>query len=285
MPSLRLLSPPCKILAVLTALALFGLSSPACCRSLESSLSTSGSTSGQARSFEFAPQTSVENQTPGGRFVVGQVWDDLKYLAVQPDFLAVLGGISLAPAVFHSGFQHEDPEFTEMWRRSDFAEDFFGAGATLGQATLPIAASAATWGVGKLGGSETLTSFGSDLFRAQAVTGIFDLSLKAAFNRTRPNGAPYSYPSGHSSTAFATAGVVYSHFGPKAGIPAFMLATYVGFSRLQQNKHYLSDVIAGGLLGSFVSLKLGGRRHREAPVSIGPYATGDRTGLSLSVRF
>jgi hypothetical protein len=42
------------------------------------------------------------------------------------------------------------------------------------------------------------------------------------------------------------------HFGPKIGIPAYLAAGFIGASRLQSNKHYLSDVVAGAALGYIV---------------------------------
>jgi membrane-associated phospholipid phosphatase len=284
MPSLRLLSPPIAVLLSVVFLAVGPGASPARARNALH-LSRLGGPSDLDRPVSLAHSYSSATESPRHHFVVTQIWSDLRYLAGQPDFVAVLGGLSLGPGVFHSAFNNESPEFTEAWGKSRFADDFFEAGETYGRATLPISVSAAAWSAGKLGGLESLRAFGSDLFRAQAVTGIFALSLKAAINRTRPNGAPYAYPSGHTSSAFATAGVVYRHFGARAGIPAFMAAAYVGFSRLQENKHYLTDVIAGGILGSFVSLKLAGRESREAPVSIAPYAGHGGEGLALTIRF
>jgi len=67
--------------------------------------------------------------------------------------------------------------------------------------------------------------------------------------RTRPDGTRYSFPSGHASTAFATATVLQRHLGWKAGIPAYSLATYVAASRVESRRHYLSDVAFGAALG------------------------------------
>jgi membrane-associated phospholipid phosphatase len=59
----------------------------------------------------------------------------------------------------------------------------------------------------------------------------------------------FSFPSGHTSSAFATAAVLERHYGWKVGVPAYAAATYVGGSRLSENKHYLSDVIFGAAIG------------------------------------
>jgi len=77
--------------------------------------------------------------------------------------------------------------------------------------------------------------------------------LKAVVHRERPNGEDHlSFPSGHASNAFALAAVAERHYGWKAGLPAYTLAGLVAVSRLQRNKHYLSDVMAGATLGYLV---------------------------------
>ena len=77
--------------------------------------------------------------------------------------------------------------------------------------------------------------------------------FKCAVGRERPNGQDEkSFPSGHASNAFALATVVERHYGWKAGLPAYAVASAVGVSRLQRNKHYLSDVLAGATLGYIV---------------------------------
>lgn len=63
-----------------------------------------------------------------------------------------------------------------------------------------------------------------------------------------PRPSDYSFPSGHTGAAFAAASALF--FGKKRlGIPALILATLIGFTRLYLYVHYLSDVLAGALLG------------------------------------
>jgi hypothetical protein len=92
-----------------------------------------------------------------------------------------------------------------------------------------------------------------DLLDAFLVNGAYTSVLKAAAGRERPNGEDEkSFPSGHTSNAFALAAVVERHYGWKGGVPAYALASAVAVSRLQRNKHYLSDVLAGATLGYVV---------------------------------
>lgn len=75
-----------------------------------------------------------------------------------------------------------------------------------------------------------------------------------------------SFPSGHTTTAFAMAGVVATIY-PGARLLWYAFATVIGLSRLAVNAHYLSDVMAGAALGltvAFVVVRLG-FSHKPSP--------------------
>ena len=74
--------------------------------------------------------------------------------------------------------------------------------------------------------------------------------LKWAVGRERPNGADnHSFPSGHTAAVFGVAEVVRTLYGNGAGVAFYGLAAITGISRIHDNKHYLSDVVAGAGLG------------------------------------
>jgi membrane-associated phospholipid phosphatase len=75
------------------------------------------------------------------------------------------------------------------------------------------------------------------------------LFLKKITGRTRPNGKKASFPSGHSSITFCVASVLHQWYGIEAAIPAYGAAAFTAFSRVQDNYHWLSDVIFGAALG------------------------------------
>ncbi len=219
------------------------------------------------------------------RFIVTQLYRDMRFLMAEPDFYAVVGGLAAAPAAFGPAFRNETPEFTEMWGASPFADNFFESGEVIGDGFFPAVLSLSTWSIGKLTGSDNLRSFGTDILRVQAINGLLTATLKAAVNRSRPDGTDYSYPSGHTSSTFALAAVVHRHYGLKLGLPAFAIAGYTGLSRLQENKHYLSDVIAGAILGSYVGLKLT-RKNTPEPVRLSVTPTlGDTKGVAAILSF
>ncbi|MEA3500204.1 MAG: phosphatase PAP2 family protein [Candidatus Marinimicrobia bacterium] len=74
-------------------------------------------------------------------------------------------------------------------------------------------------------------------------------TIKVGFNRKRPNGDIYSFPSAHTSIAFTTATVFQKWYGYKIGIPAYAMAIITALSRMNDNKHYASDVAFGTALG------------------------------------
>ena len=58
----------------------------------------------------------------------------------------------------------------------------------------------------------------------------------------------FSFPSGHTMTAFSIA-LVLSYFYPALEGTFFFLAISIGFSRIVLGMHFLSDVLAGVVLG------------------------------------
>lgn len=74
--------------------------------------------------------------------------------------------------------------------------------------------------------------------------------LKLTVQETRPNGRDdKSFPSGHTSVSFAAAQYMQMRGGWEYGVPAYIAATLVGYSRVRADEHYWKDVAAGAVLG------------------------------------
>jgi undecaprenyl-diphosphatase len=63
----------------------------------------------------------------------------------------------------------------------------------------------------------------------------------------------FSFPSGHTMTAFSIA-LVMSYFYPGLEGPLYFLAISIGVSRIVLGMHFLSDVLAGAVIGSALGL-------------------------------
>lgn len=78
-------------------------------------------------------------------------------------------------------------------------------------------------------------------------------SLKSITKRERPNQSAFnSFPSGHTANAFASAEFLmqeYKDVSPWYGYAGYTVATATGILRMYNNKHWLSDVVAGAGFG------------------------------------
>jgi undecaprenyl-diphosphatase len=110
-----------------------------------------------------------------------------------------------------------------------------------------------------LGGSRGLAAVGAA--GCAAIFGIFIFKvLKKLSHRPRPcqflphcwarvlPPDQFSFPSGHTMTAFSIA-LVVSYFYPVLQWPLYFLALSIGLSRIVLGMHFLSDVLAGAVLG------------------------------------
>lgn len=88
--------------------------------------------------------------------------------------------------------------------------------------------------------------------RAIALTAASHITIAASVQRHRPNEQNYlSFPSGHASSVFATATSLAYSYGWMVGVPAYLAASYVAATRVSENIHWTSDVVAGAALGIF----------------------------------
>ena len=87
------------------------------------------------------------------------------------------------------------------------------------------------------------------LSESGALTLCVTYGLKYSVDATRPNGEEHSFPSGHTSTSFAAAEFIRGRYGWSYGIPAYLAATFVGYSRVESKQHYTRDVLAGAVIG------------------------------------
>ncbi len=87
------------------------------------------------------------------------------------------------------------------------------------------------------------------LAESGALTLAVTYGLKYTIPAKRPNGGDHSFPSGHTSVSFASAEFIRERYGWNYGIPAYVIASFVGYSRVESNQHHTRDVLAGAVIG------------------------------------
>ena len=195
---------------------------------------------------------------------------------------ALLVGSGVAAAVIPA----DDPvkDFfhgTSRWRGFD------GVGKQIGKSELLGPAIGLSFLASRMTNNTDYQKFTYSLARGFIVTNTLTGGIKLVSGRERPDGtSDLSFPSGHTSNSFVWATVVSRHYGWKAGAPAYLLAGYVGASRLKSRKHHLTDVIAGATLGYIVGRTVtrdAARRKRRVRlgVSVPP---GGGAALNLGIR-
>jgi membrane-associated phospholipid phosphatase len=204
---------------------------------------------------------------------------------------AVLGGVSALMLLDHSGrdfFQdnrsHDSNEIASGLRH-------FGQPEVYGTITLGLV------GAGLISGNDEITRAGGRLAATLVLAGAASTGLKWVAGRPRPNESfdvdgfvPFSgqdaMPSGHTTVAFALATALADDINRTwATVGLYTIATGVGWSRLNDNKHWLSDVAAGAAVGITSAKLINGRWqifHLCPPsILLGP----QRAGLAWQIPF
>jgi membrane-associated phospholipid phosphatase len=135
-----------------------------------------------------------------------------------------------------------------------------------------------------------------DSIAATAIaSGIVTNSFKYVIGRGRPtdghgayNFRPFSgqdsFSSGHTTEAFALASVISDHYDSLwVQVPAYGLASAVGYARLNNNRHWPSDVLAGAAIGTFVGKTVVRFNQKHRQVSIQPLVGPDIRGAEISM--
>jgi len=108
-------------------------------------------------------------------------------------------------------------------------------------------------------------------------------ALKYAVDERRPNGQPHSFPSAHTSVAFAGAGYLHARYGWKVGLPFEALAAVVGFARVHTHQHHWYDVVAGAAIGEGSAYLF--TRRLNGHTRLSAYGDGSGGGLQFATRF
>lgn len=113
---------------------------------------------------------------------------------------------------------------------------------------------------------------------------LLSLGLKDAFPEMRPDGSDRkSFPSSHTATSFAAAASVQNRYGWEIGVPAQLVAAFVGLLRVKAGKHHWYDVVAGAAIGEASGFLI--TTQRDANFRILPWGDSKGGGVAMAMRF
>jgi membrane-associated phospholipid phosphatase len=173
------------------------------------------------------------------------------------DTVGVFSSDNLAPFLVSAAasgggafFDNNVQRYFAVQRRAKWLGDF---GDQLGQAYVIGPLAAALFGAGRLAHDQRFRDATYDIAEVTLVAVTYTTALKYATQRTRPDGSDkLSFPSGHTSNAFAWATVGAHYYGWKLGVPGYLVAGMIGVARMEKRAHHLSDVLAGAGIGYIV---------------------------------
>ena len=94
----------------------------------------------------------------------------------------------------------------------------------------------------------------TQFFKSSATTILTTHFLKKTIDKLRPDSTnTNSFPSGHTSAAFSGATFIHKRYGFNKTWPVYVMASFVGYSRIYAKKHYWEDVLAGAILAGINS--------------------------------
>jgi membrane-associated phospholipid phosphatase len=106
--------------------------------------------------------------------------------------------------------------------------------------------------------------------------------LKEAVDKERPNGeGDDAFPSGHASMAFQGAAFIHRRYGWRSAWPAYVLAGFTAWTRVDADEHDEADVLAGAAVGIASSFIFADRRD----VTLTPAYAPGYLGLRIAARF
>jgi membrane-associated phospholipid phosphatase len=154
---------------------------------------------------------------------------------------------------------HEDPQAIVHDLSGRTWEDASNVGNAWGNGAIAVGLAGTMLIAGHVTGDSTMFVTGFEIARAFVYTGVLVEGLKVMANRTRPDGGKYSFPSGHAAIATSMVPVLARRYGFRVGVPAGVLAGLTSIGRLEDRRHYVSDVLFGSALGLSVGLAVSDR--------------------------
>jgi membrane-associated phospholipid phosphatase len=213
---------------------------------------------------------STPQAEPSLRTFLPDLAADVRRLPSNPANISIVIGGILSTSAYPL-----DDDFAEWDPNAGFT-----SGTWIGNPFALAAGTLVTYSIGHWRHQPRVKRAAADMMRAQALAIGLTYSLKYTVRRQRPDHSSYdSFPSGHASQTFSVATVLARHFGRRAAWPAYGVATFVSFSRVNQQRHFLSDMVFGAGLGMAVGWN--GTR-RLSNWAIAPDVSPSRMAIQVS---
>ena len=218
-------------------------------------------------------------------------WSDFKQEAASPvtdktarTILIVGTGLTIASVIFEEELDRSQNKVVDNKPLGDFSLYGDMAGQLIPNVAYVLGQSVAHWN-----GNERASIRAMGMFKATAYAASVATVLKYSVREPRPNEHKdkNSFPSGHSTTAFAFGGYVMAEHGWKWGVPALALATLTGISRVNDNRHRVHDVIAGTTIGLAYAFGIAGLQGTKTVSSyqVIPLYDADVKGVAVTYSF
>lgn len=232
--------------------------------------------------YDFTLKEDLHNFFP-------MLWDDTKSLINWKNGVylgAALGGSLIIRETLDDDVRENTARHTLRW--GNFSRAMEDVGDAKYQA--PVILGVYSYSLYK--DDPHLHSFSNSLISAMTINGLTTVAIKAIADTDRPsddyNDGEMGFPSYHTSSMFTFASVVDEYYGHWCGLTAYSLAGLVGWSRIDQRHHDLSDVVFGAALGTIIGKGVARyHRSRECNYRVAPYIhpTSGTTGMMVDIRF
>jgi PAP2 superfamily len=203
------------------------------------------------------------------------------------DVLIYGGAATLLAIVFEDGIDVVHDDVVEDKPLGDFSRYGDWAGQMVPNIAYILGQSVAS-----ASGNDKGTERALGMFKATAYATSVTTLLKYTIREPRPDNHSdrNSFPSGHATTAFAFGGYIFEEHGWKWGVPALMLSTLTGLSRVNDNRHRVHDVLAGATIGlaygvGIVKLGKSKKNNEVSSYNIVPIYDADIKGIVVMKEF
>lgn len=228
----------------------------------------------------FRVASAAETYQPVEHFKSG-----LSAFSLRPTLTILGAGASLTALSFLA-----DDKIKKFYAGKNRMQGWRQMGNMYGDIPFQFGSAALILAAGISSNSPEFIDFGeSNLEALSFATGI-GTAVKYTVRRDRPSGGKTSFPSAHTTQAFVTAGTLWNLGDPILSSLSILLGALTAASRLDANKHYFSDTVAGATLGFVSGYAFSLHHQKKSPTQvtwnlIPIFESRNQMGIITRIRF